>query len=96
MSGTPSCLHATVRGRVQGVGFRWFIQSRARSLGLTGFVRNLANGSVEVSAEGPRNDLEILAESVRNGPDSATIESVSLVWEPCTGKYTGFDISPTR
>lgn len=52
--------HYIVTGRVQGVGFRWFTQNRARSLGLCGWVRNMPNGTVEVWAEGPPSDLDSL------------------------------------
>ncbi|HEX5368456.1 MAG TPA: acylphosphatase, partial [Dehalococcoidia bacterium] len=58
-------LRALVRGRVQGVGFRYFVQERASALGLAGFARNLSNGStVEVVAEGPLSALEALLEAL--------------------------------
>ncbi len=69
-------LHVAVRGRVQGVGFRWFVRERARRLGLTGWVRNARDGSVEVAARGPADSLRLLAEALRDGPDAAFVESV--------------------
>jgi acylphosphatase len=66
-----------VRGRVQGVGFRWFVSRQAQSLGVTGYVRNLVDGSVEVlaSAEDPAV-LQRLEEILGRGPRGAVVESV--------------------
>jgi acylphosphatase len=60
--------HFTVYGRVQGVGFRWFTRSRARSLGLCGWVRNMPEGSVEVWAEGDTNSLNSLESHLKGAP----------------------------
>ena len=60
-----------VRGRVQGVGFRWWTRARALELGLSGFARNTADGRVEVVAEGPREDVERLHALLREDPSSA-------------------------
>jgi acylphosphatase len=65
-----------VAGRVQGVGFRHFVLSRARSLGLRGWVRNEGDGSVLVLAEGDRRSIDALRESVGHGPRSARVDSV--------------------
>lgn len=65
-----------VRGRVQGVGFRWFVRETARRCGLAGWVRNLADGSVELEASGPPDMLALLAEAVRAGPPGADVTSV--------------------
>ena len=96
MTNARSRLHAVVKGRVQGVGFRWFVLAKARALGLSGEVRNLENGSVEVSAEGPRADLESLAEELKEGPASSTVEGTTIEWEKYTGHFSGFEIAPTR
>ncbi|TMD54260.1 MAG: acylphosphatase, partial [Chloroflexi bacterium] len=61
-------LHAYVHGRVQGVGFRYFVAQKAQSLGLRGYVRNEYDGSVEVLAQGPRPALEHLLTYLRRGP----------------------------
>jgi acylphosphatase len=86
-------LAATVRGRVQGVGFRYFVQDEARRLGLTGYTRNLPDGrSVEVVVEGGRDALEHLLASLRQGPPGSYVERVDASWEPATGEYGGFGI----
>lgn len=73
-------LHAFVSGRVQGVGFRYFAQHEARRLGLCGYVRNLPDGRVEVSAEGSRRALESLVVALREGPAGAWVRGVQLEW----------------
>lgn len=65
-----------VHGRVQGVGFRWFVARQATRLGLVGFARNLDDGSVEVVAQGEPSALESLAEALRRGPSMARVSSV--------------------
>jgi len=84
-------LQAVVRGRVQGVGFRDYVQTRAGNLRLTGFVRNLADGrSVEVVAEGTRASLGILLAQLRNGPRGAQVDAVEAEWSAATGEYSDF------
>ena len=92
MNDRPShALRAIVRGRVQGVGFRDYVETRARSLGLSGFVRNLPDGrSVEVVAEGARHDLERLVTDLQRGPSSAHITAVDTDWRTPTGAHAGF------
>ncbi|MBI3998682.1 MAG: acylphosphatase [Armatimonadetes bacterium] len=70
-----------LRGLVQGVGFRFFVQRRGRALGLAGFVRNLSDGGVEIAAEGPPADVQALIDSVRQGPPGAAVSEVTMVWE---------------
>ena len=65
-----------VKGRVQGVGFRWFVIDEAERLGLAGWTRNLANGSVEVLAQGEPDSIESLAGLLRQGPASARVDTV--------------------
>ena len=67
---------------VQGVGFRWFVARHARSLGLTGFVRNLPNGSVEVMVDGPEESLPALERLLRTGPGSAQVDRLERSTEP--------------
>jgi acylphosphatase len=69
-------IHVLVRGRVQGVGFRWFVREAARELGVAGWVRNRPDGTVEVAAEGTATMLERLREELRNGPPGALVVSV--------------------
>jgi acylphosphatase len=86
-------LRALIRGRVQGVGFRFFVEAQAIELGLKGFVRNLSNGTgVEVVAEGQISDLETLLSALRQGPPLAYVERVDVSWAAATGDYTGFQI----
>ncbi len=69
-------VHLRVTGRVQGVGFRWFVTAEANRLGLAGWVRNNADGSVELEAEGALKAIEQLRERVRQGPPAARVERV--------------------
>lgn len=69
-------LHARISGRVQGVGFRWFVREEARRLGLAGWVRNLPTGDVELVAEGPPEVLEAFARIIAQGPPGARVELV--------------------
>ena len=85
-------LEATLKGRVHGVGFRYFVVTRANHLGLTGFVANNQDGSLHCVAEGPRADLEHLLELLREGPASAIVEYVSEDWLPYTGHWGTFSI----
>lgn len=68
-----------VRGRVQGVGFRWWTVRMARDLGLRGTVRNRSDGAVEVHAAGPRPSLERLASALGGGPAHARVEGVEPI-----------------
>ncbi len=79
---------ARVRGRVQGVGYRWFLLRRAQALNLGGWVRNRADGSVEFLAEGPRPDLARLLECARRGPTAAHVTGVQEEWSE---RESGFD-----
>ena len=65
-----------VHGRVQGVGFRWFVWREAERLGLRGLARNLPDGSVEVVAEGPETTLEQLERALARGPAAARVDRV--------------------
>jgi len=85
-------LEATARGRVQGVGFRYFVVRRGMELGLTGWVANESDGSVRCVAEGPRVDLEALLETMERGPAGALVERVSATWSGATGTLRDFSI----
>jgi acylphosphatase len=69
-------LHFLIRGRVQGVGFRWFVQREASELELRGWVRNTEDGDVEVVASGSAEDLGELRSSLRRGPRGARVDNV--------------------
>lgn len=65
-----------VKGRVQGVGFRWFVEAEARTLEIAGWVRNNADGTVEVLAIGNREQLEMLRSRLQRGPRAARVDNV--------------------
>lgn len=69
-------LRWVISGLVQGVGFRWYVKRRADQLGLTGWVKNLPNGQVEVVAEGPDDSLAAMEELLRKGPPAARVARV--------------------
>ncbi|HEY6250617.1 MAG TPA: acylphosphatase [Candidatus Angelobacter sp.] len=78
-----------VRGRVQGVGFRWFVDHEARQLGLNGWVRNNLDGAVEVLAMGPEQQLEALRKKLERGPRAARVDEVQEIpAEPVAGLST--------
>jgi len=85
-------LHVVVRGRVQGVGFRWFVLKQARSLGLTGQVRNRPDGTVEAEAEGARSALEAWLQRLHEGPMGARVERVHETWGDEGSGFEGFQI----
>ncbi len=85
-------VRAVIRGDVQGVGFRYFVQHRARQAGLRGFVRNLPDGAVEVEAEGPLPALERFVGVLRQGPRLARIEDVSVTWLAYHGDLPAFSV----
>jgi len=65
-----------VRGRVQGVGFRWFVWREAERLGLGGFARNLRDGTVEVVSQGPNDTLDQFEQALRRGPSGARVDAL--------------------
>ena len=77
-------VHLLVTGRVQGVGFRWFVRVAGRRLGLSGWVRNREDGAVEVAASGPQEKLDELRKQVTRGPDAAEVADV-IELEPVEG-----------
>jgi acylphosphatase len=86
-------MRAIVKGIVQGVGFRYFTVYQAQRIGgITGYVRNLRNGNVEVVAEGEREKLEQLLAQLRKGPTGAHVTGVDVFWENPTGEFTNFGI----
>jgi len=91
-TGTEKRVSARITGRVQGVGFRNFTQRRARRLGVTGWVRNEADGSVRLEAEGPTDALESLVEAVREGPRTARVEAVDVDWSDAADAFEVFRV----
>lgn len=85
-------LVALVSGRVQGVGYRFFVAEQAHRLGLTGYVRNLPDGEVEVVAEGEEAVLHQLLSALWKGPPAARVTGVQAIWEVASGEFRSFDI----
>jgi acylphosphatase len=82
----------TVRGRVQGVFFRASAQREARRMGLTGWVKNRADGSVEMLAEGDEDGLKDLIAWANRGPSASRVERVDVRWRSFTGEFPDFRI----
>ncbi|MEU5695483.1 acylphosphatase [Actinosynnema sp. NPDC020468] len=83
-------LTAWVRGHVQGVGFRWWTRARALELGLVGSASNLADGRVEVNAEGPEERCRELLAHLRSGRSPGRVDSVVERWSEARGGASGF------
>jgi acylphosphatase len=84
---------AWVRGHVQGVGFRWFTRENAMRIGgLSGFASNLADGRVQVVAEGAREGCEQLLGWLREGETPGRVDGVTEIWDVPRGGYDGFEI----
>jgi acylphosphatase len=83
-------LTAVVHGRVQGVGFRYFVRTRAQSLGLVGTATNLPDGSVEIVAEGSRERAENLLDAVRGDDAPGFVQRVDVTWSGASGKLHAF------
>jgi acylphosphatase len=85
-------VRAVVHGFVQGVGFRYFVLRAARATALTGFVKNLRDGSVVVVSEGPRGALEELVRDLEQGPRHGLVKGVDVEWSEATGEFRDFDV----
>jgi acylphosphatase len=92
MDKMPIRLHAIVEGRVQGVGFRYFVLQYAQELNLVGWVRNMDNGDVEVTAEGDQSTLVSFVEYLKRGPSSAFVSNVRVDWLEARGEYKRFGV----
>lgn len=79
-------------GRVQGVGLRYFVYRKAQKYNIKGYVRNLANGDVEIIAAGESQDLERFFQNIRTGPPAARIDNISIEELPETATYDSFQI----
>ena len=85
-------IHAIVKGKVQGVFYREFTRREAESLGVSGFARNLKDGSVEIVAECEEKQLKEFEKRFRKGPLMAFISEIEIKEQPATGEFDGFDI----
>jgi acylphosphatase len=84
----------SITGRVQGVGFRYYIEHHARLQGVTGWVRNRRDGSVEALVQGTEEAIEVMIAKAHRGPRSAAVERVEV--DPAEGSYASFEIRPTE
>ncbi|MGR3277647.1 acylphosphatase [Acaryochloris marina NIES-2412] len=85
------CLRAVISGKVQGVGYRYSTRDKARSLGLVGWVRNLADGRVEAMTEGERRQVDIMMEWFKQGPPAAEVDGIEIDELP-VGEFGEFEI----
>ena len=83
-------VHVRVKGRVQGVGFRAHVEYHARKLGVTGWVRNVNDDTVEAIAEGTSLQLQEFVEFMRKGPRLSRVDESKVDWEDATGEFDGF------
>ena len=90
--GDSAQLHLNIRGRVQGVFYRASARAEASRLGLTGWVRNCPDGSVELLAQGPRPLCEELLRYCHEGPPGARVEEIDVSWSEASGEYSSFDV----
>ncbi len=88
----PCAAHLVVHGRVQGVGFRHMTRVTAARLDVRGWVRNRDDGTVEVWAEGEKEQLQRLIKAVRSGPPHADVERVEVEWREPQGKARRFRV----
>ena len=88
----PVRVHLWVTGRVQGVGFRAFVQQCGDYYHLTGWVRNVGYDQVETVAEGSRPSVEKFAQAVQAGPRASRVEAARVEWESPTGEFSLFDV----
>ena len=86
--------HLLITGRVQGVGFRFYMQRKARELELAGWVRNCRDGSVEAVIQGSAGAVDTMIAWARRGPASAVVADVQVT--DATGDYAGFETRPTE
>jgi acylphosphatase len=96
MSNESMRLHSIVQGHVQGVGFRYFVINQAQILNLTGWVRNLSNGDVEIMAEGKPLELEQLIGKLIIGSSGSHVLIVTQDWLPPENAFKSFSIKPTN
>lgn len=85
-------VHVWVKGRVQAVGFRAFVQQNAVQIGLTGWVRNVGYDTVEAIAEGSREQIEGFTQIMKRGPRISRIDESREEWEQVTGEFERFQV----
>jgi acylphosphatase len=85
--------HVLISGRVQGVAYRYFAEKYAKAFGVTGWVRNLYDGRVEVLAEGSRDDIDRFLARLKEGPRLAQVDDFQIRWDDYTGEFSAFLIT---
>ena len=85
-------VNMVIIGKVQGVGFRYFVLRQAQELGISGWVSNKPNGHVEALAQGDKEDLDQFIAKVKEGPSLSRVDDVILNWEDGQENYTSFEI----
>jgi acylphosphatase len=96
MAATQMFRRYLITGRVQGVGFRWFVEREAQLIGVRGWVRNRDNGTVEVLASGSNEQLGSLYDKLKEGPRAARIDEVEVEEAAPFDGYTTFQVEETR
>ncbi|MEA1881563.1 MAG: acylphosphatase [Candidatus Marinimicrobia bacterium] len=87
-----SAVHLIVSGKVQGVGFRWYVVRSGRSLALIGYAKNLPDGNVEVQVEGNKVDIERFIKKLKQGPALSSVENVEMKWISPSNQLKDFNI----
>jgi acylphosphatase len=90
----PRTIQVRIEGRVQGVGYRAFVEAHAVDLGLEGWVRNRRDGSVEAVLQGAADAIEAMLDLCRQGPPAAAVTRVEVIGEG-VGAFRGFEVRPT-
>ena len=85
-------VHVWVKGMVQNVGFRAFVEYNAVQLGVTGWVRNIGYDTVEAIAEGRRDKVDLLLEAMKTGPRASRVDESRVEWEQVSGEFKSFDV----
>ena len=89
-------VHVWVKGRVQGVGFRAFVQQNGVQIGLTGWVRNVGYNTVEAVAEGTEEQIKLFLEMIKRGPSISRVDESREEWEQMTGEFDVFGVKASR
>jgi acylphosphatase len=92
MSEEQKRLHAIIRGNVQGVSLRYFSTKKAREIGITGWIQNLVDDNVELTAEGTQSQLDTFNDWLQTGSPDARVDSVTVDWSAATGEFDKFRI----
>ncbi len=84
--------HVFIEGKVQGVFYRIWVRSKAKKLGLVGWVKNLTDGRVEAVFEGPKETIKEIIDSCWAGPSASKVEKVGVKWEKVSNRHESFEI----